>query len=186
MVSYSQALFIRIFLKINRSESFTTHSKLTMLLMLIAAARGITIKLPSSTFCPQNLWARLYTVLLRSSLLDSEEIFLLPSAPLNQSSSAAKARTCLVAALPHGCSAKACKRASILSSQALYQQCVGHQAQLRHLPGSSFLPTHTLTGGFYFSFLVSTHKTKQKWQFTHLSYQVSIFSMDQDNSPKTF
>ena len=47
--------FVRIFSKINRSESFTTHSKLTRLLMLIAAARDIGIKLPSSAFCPENL-----------------------------------------------------------------------------------------------------------------------------------
>lgn len=107
---------IRIFSKINRSESFTTHSKLIMLHMLRAATTDSSIKLPSST---RNLSARLCIALLSLFLSDSEEIFLLPSAPLIQSLSAAKARSCLD---QHSTSRMLCqsmqKKASILSSQA--------------------------------------------------------------------
>lgn len=65
-----------------------------------------------------------------------------------------------IAALPHRCSAKAGRRASILSSQGL------HQAKLSHLPGSSFFPTHTLTGGFYFS-LVSIFSQSEAKMTVH-------------------
>lgn len=45
--------FIRIFSKINRSVSFNTCSKLTVLLMLIAAAKDFNIKLSDLLFVPK-------------------------------------------------------------------------------------------------------------------------------------
>lgn len=172
---------IRIFSKINRSESFTTHSKLIMLCMLRAATTDTSIKLPSST---QNLSARLCVALLCLFLPDSKEIFLL--LPSSNPYLLPRQGAVWISALPHGCSARACKKSLHPLIPGFYQWCVEHEAQLSHLPGSSLLPTHSLTGGFYFSCVLSSHKVKQKWQFTHLSYQVSIFSMDQDNSPETF
>lgn len=179
---------IGIFSKINRSESFTTHSELTMLFMLIAAATDISIKLPSSTFCPQNLWARLYVILLHLSLPDAEEIFLLPSAPLTQSSSAAKARSSLDRCSTSRtlCQSRQ-KGLPPLIPEIMPAICVGHQAQLRHLPGSSFLPTHTLTGGFYFSPLGSIFSQSEAKMIVHSPELSSLhFQRGPGSQPQDF
>lgn len=180
--NFSNFRLMLIFSKIKRFESFTTHSKFTTLLMLVAAAKDITINLPSSTFGPQKS--------LREALHCSDSLIsaglrswvLLPS--LSNPHLLPRQGPISITVLPQRCSTKASKRASILSSQALHQQCAGHQVQLRQVV--PFLLPILWLEGFTSLSCLSSHKMKQNWQFTHLSYQVSIFSMDQDNSPKTF
>lgn len=98
---------------------------------------------------------RLYIVLLHLYLLDSEEIFLLLSALLISSSSAAKARSCLDHCPISRMFCQLMQKDPHSLIQALYQQCAGHQVQLRLFTGSSLLPTHPLTGLFNFSSLIS-------------------------------